>query len=165
MRETVETVKLNDGQVVYQSNIEFESSYEAESFLSNLREGLSLQDVQNSIAFFENDDNKQKFAHVFAHIWVLINIARQSETSKDFEIFLKYNTMFYKLFEETDPEILKLILIFVDISSKTRVRRYASTKEVRRRLEPVKIKLRSLLPSDFDFYPLNKLPDMNIQQA
>lgn len=162
MRENIETVKLENGQLAYRSHLEFESDQEAEAFLNNLRAGLSHEDVQKSTYYFSSDENKQKFAHAFAHTWVLVNIARQSATSKDFEDFIKYNDVFYKLFESTDEDILKILVIFLDISGKTRVRKYASTKEVKKRLTPVKEKILSLLPEDFKFYPLDKIPEMNI---
>lgn len=162
MKEIVETVKLDDGQLAYRSHLEFESDFEAEGFLNNMRAGLEHEDVQQSIYYFTQNENRQKFAHVFAHLWVLINIARQSESHKDFEAFLKYNDVFYKLFEASDPEILKILVVFLDISSKTRVRKYASTKEVKKRLQSVKDKMLSLLPADFKFYPLDKAPEMQI---
>lgn len=165
MLEKFEIVKLEDGTEANQIKIEFESDVEAEMIFASLHQGFPVAYVQHSQDWLNLFENKAKMAQYFAVIWVLVKMARESESNEYFNKAVKTNTFFYDTCKNMEPEAARLMAVFLDSAGKTRVRRVASAKEIRKRLVTFKEILLSQCGEDFRIFSLEMFPEIKVKSA
>lgn len=162
MRETHQVIDMG-GEKVNQVNVEFDDELEAETFFNALRLGFPSDYLKESIEWQSHFENKQKLTQMFAHIWILIKIARESDNDKVFDDHMKYNPFFKDLCQNMDVNIARLMAVLVDAAGRKRMRRVATAKEVRKRLAPYKEMLLVRCGEDFKISSLEEFPTLNTQ--
>lgn len=165
MLEKYEIVKLEDGTEANHIKVEFESDAEAEMIFGTLHQGFPVAYVQHSQDWLNLFENKRKIAQYFAIMWVLIKIARESETNDYFNKAVKTNTFFYDTCKSMEPEAARLMAVLLDSAGKTRARRMSSAKEIRKRLASFKEVLLTQCGEDFRIFSLEMFPEIKVKQS
>ena len=161
MREILEIVEIN-GEKLNQIKIEFESEKEAEVLINSLRVGFPKENLLSSINFLDNFNNKQLFSQIFANMWVLIKIARETPSDESFKQHMSVNPFFYELCKNMDKELARLMLVLIDAAGRKRVRRVAAAKDIRKRLSAYKELLQECSGNDFKIEPLDDFPEIKM---
>lgn len=160
MLVVMKEVDVGGGKMGYELKIEFENELEADQIFNNLREGFPLSEVNSSVIWLNNDDNKPLMMNMFTQIWVLIKLAKTSPNHEYFNRLVKVNTFFEDICNTMPKEAARLMLVLVDSASKTKQKRVSTGKDIKKRLGPFKELLQKNAGEDFIIFPLKAFPEI-----
>lgn len=164
MIERLEEIKGPDGQAVYHLKVEFESDAEASALFGQLRAAFPAPAQEPSRRWLDVHENKQEMAHAFAQVWAVLQMARQSNDANFLAVWTA-NVGLQEAIGRMASEAARLLLVLIDVAGRTRARRMASAKDVRRRLLPVRALLEKRAGEGFTFTPLPMFPGIRHTQT
>lgn len=157
MIERLEEFKGPDGKPRYHLRVEFENDREADMLFGQLRTAFPEAAKEPSRRWLDVHENKLEMANAFAEVWAVMQMARQSNDHQ-FSTVWNVNPALQASIGRMASEAARLLLVLVDVAGRTRARRMATAKDVRRRLQPVKDLLVQRAGAGFNFTPLSEFP-------
>lgn len=164
MIERLEETRGPDGKSLYHLHVEFEDEAEANRLFGQLRAAFPEPAQEPSRRWLDVHENKLEMANAFAEVWAVLQMARQSN-DQQFSAVWGVNTGLQTSIARMASEAARLLLVLVDVAGRTRARRMASAKDVRRRLLPVRALLEARAGEGFHFTPLSEFPGIRHNQT
>lgn len=164
MIERLQETRGPDGKPLYNLHVEFEDEDEANRLFGQLRAAFPVAAQEPSRRWLDVHENKLEMANAFAEVWAVLQMARQSN-DQQFSAVWNANPALQTSIARMAREAARLLLVLVDVAGRTRARRMASAKDVRRRLTPVRALLETRAGQEFEFTPLTMFPGIRHQQT